>query len=347
MKASESLVGRTEDGGSVVSYSLDNGKGMSVTALNRGAIITSVLVPDAEGKTVNVTLGFATPAEYEHNNSFFGAIVGRFANRIGGARFALDGREYPLARNDGANHLHGGTRGFDKLLWRGKLITKAGAVGIRWSFTSRDGEEGYPGTLKVTAEYTLSESNELSLEYWALSSAATPVNITNHAYWNLAGAGNGLILDHELTCSGPFYLPVDSGLIPTGEVRPTAGTPFDFSSPKRIGSDIEKIPGGYDHCLVMAKPADTMGHACTARDPESGRTMTVSTTMPGFQFYTGNFLKNDPFPQHGGFCVETQHFPDSVNIGHFPSCILRPGMTYHHRTVYAFSVSGRGSSKGV
>jgi aldose 1-epimerase len=338
MRATEKRVGRAEDG-TLTTYTIENDDGMSVTILNRGATLMSVNVPDARGAVANVTLGFPTPAEYAHNDVFFGCIVGRFANRIGGARFTLDGREYTLARNNGANHLHGGPRGYDKALWRGSLFTRPGLMGVRFRHTSRDGDEGYPGTLKLVAEYGLSASGELSLEYWATTSAPTPVNITNHAYWNLAGAGSGLVLDHELSMSCPFYLPVDEGLIPTGEVRPVAGTPFDFSRAKSIGRDMGGVPGGYDHCMVVGKIADSLGEACIARDPSSGRTMTVRTTKPGLQLYTGNFLPGTPFPRHGGFCIETQHFPDSVNKGHFPSCVLRPGATYHHRTVYAFAAT--------
>jgi aldose 1-epimerase len=249
----------------------------------------------------------------------------------------LDGKEYTLARNDGANHLHGGVRGFDKMVWAGRLIRRSGAAGIRWTYTSSDGEEGYPGTLKVTIEYVLTEENELCFEYWAVTDAPTPINLTNHSYWNLAGAGSGTILEQEISFNCPFYLPVDEGLIPTGEVAKTAGTPFDFSSFKPIGRDIGRVEAGFDHCMVVAKPSSELGLACTARDTATGRTMQVWTTKPGVQFYTANFLDGKYFPRHSGFCLETQYFPDSVNKGHFPSCILRPGETYHHRTVHKFS----------
>jgi aldose 1-epimerase len=337
MKASGEQVGRSADGRKVMRYVLENSQGMRVQAVSHGAALLSVNVPDRQGRTANVILGYDSLDVYEDNPSFFGCIVGRFANRIRAGRFPLDGREYSLACNDGANHLHGGIRGFDKKTWAGRLIRRPDSVGIRWTYASRDGEEGYPGTLKVTAEYVLTERNELSLEYWAVTDAPTPINLTNHSYWNLAGAGAGVILDHEVSFNCPFYLPVDEGLIPTGEIVKTAGTPFDFSSFKPIGRDIAAVPGGYDHCLVVGKSGSSLGLAATARDPASGRTMQVWTTKPGVQFYTGNFLDGRFYPAHGGFCLETQFFPDGVNQGHFPSCILRPGETYHHRTVHVFS----------
>jgi aldose 1-epimerase len=337
MKASEEQVGRSAEGRKVIRYVLENSQGMSVQAVSHGAALTSVSVPDRQGRAANVALGYGSVDVYENNPSFFGCIVGRFANRIRAGRFPLDGKEYSLACNDGANHLHGGIRGFDKRTWSGRLIRRQDSVGIRWTYTSPDGEEGYPGTLKVTAEYALTERNELSLEYWAVSDRPTPINITNHSYWNLAGAGAGTILDHEASFNCPFYLPVGEDLIPTGEIVRTAGTPFDFSSFKPVGRDIAAVPGGYDHCLAVGKSEASLGLAATVRDPASGRTMQVWTTKPGVQFYTGNFLDGRFYPKHGGFCLETQFFPDGVNRGHFPSCILRPGQTYHHRTVHVFS----------
>jgi aldose 1-epimerase len=337
MKASETQVGRSNDGHRVVRYTLENSRGISVSAVSYGASLLSVMVPDARGRTENVTLAHASVDEYRENKAFFGCIVGRFANRIASGRFTLDGRQYSLACNDGPNHLHGGPRGFDKVVWPGKLFRTRDRAGIRWRWTSPDGDQGFPGKLKVTAEYTLTEYNELSFEYWAVTDAPTPVNITNHSYWNLAGSGSTSALSHELSFNCPFYLPVNSGLVPTGEVAGTGGTPFDFSVAKPIGLDIGAVPGGYDHCLVIGKNADSLGLVCTARDPSSGRTMQVWTTKPGLQFYTGNFLDGRPNPKHAGFCVETQYFPDSVNRGHFPSCILRPGETYHQLTRHVFS----------
>jgi aldose 1-epimerase len=337
MKATESPFGTTSDGQHVTLYTLENGRGMSVSVMSRGATVTAVNVPDRAGKTANVVLGHDSIAEYEKNSEFFGCIVGRFANRIAAGRFTLDGREFTLAKNDAGNHIHGGIRGFDKVNWRGRLIRRKGAAGIRWSYTSRDGEEGYPGTLKVTADYVLTKENEFSFEYWAVTDKPTPVNLTNHSYWNLAGARSGIVHAQEMLFNCPFYLPVDNTLTPTGEILATRGTPFDFSNFKAIGGDIASVPGGYDHCLLLHKPQDALGLACTARDPSSGRIMHVHTTKPGVQFYTANFLDGTYFPRQGAFCVETQALPDSPNRGHFPSCILRPRSVYHHRTVHAFT----------
>jgi aldose 1-epimerase len=337
MKTTETRYGTAPDGSAVKQLILETSRGARVSAISYGATLTSVEMPDRSGNRANVILSHRSMEGYAMNAEFFGAFVGRFANRISGGRFALDGREYSLARNDGANHIHGGLRGFDKINWSGKLFKKGDSAGIRWTGTSANGDEGYPGRLKVTFEYVLTENNVFSFEYWAEADAPTPVNLTNHSYWNLAGAGT--ILDQEISFNCPFYLPSTPELIPTGEVLATAGTPFDFSIAKKIGKDIAAIPGGgYDHCLVIDKTAGTLALACTARDPVSGRTMRVSTTKPGIQFYTGNFLQGDEHPRHSGFCLETQHFPDAPNRGHFPSAILRPGQVYHHRTVHEFSV---------
>lgn len=337
MRIEESGFGTTPDGRAVRKFTMEGAGGMRVGAMSWGAALTEVLVPDRTGQTANVTLGYGSIAEYLEGRSFFGCVAGRFANRIAAGRFAVDGVQYELARNDGANHLHGGLRGFDKALWDGKPFRREGEVGVRWTLLSPDGDEGYPGNLRVTAEYALAEGNRLSFEYWAVTDRPTPVNLTNHSYWNLAGAGSATVLDHEIALRCPFYLPSDAALLPTGEVRPVAGTPFDFARAKPIGRDMGGVAGGYDHCMVVGKPADALGRAATVRDPSSGRVMEVFTTEPGVQFYTGNFLTGMPFPKHGGFCLETQRFPDSPNIGHFPSCILRPGQTYHHRTVHRFS----------
>jgi aldose 1-epimerase len=318
-------------------FTLENSHGVRVTVIDLGATVTSVIVPDRSGRSVNVTLGFDSLPGWEKNSSFFGCIVGRVANRIRGGSFDLDGKRYTLARNERENHLHGGVKGFDKSVWAARLFMKGDTAGIRFQHTSRDGDEGYPGTLKAAAEYALNESSELSFEYWATSDKPTPVNLTNHTYWNLAGAGSGTVLSQEARLNCPFYLPVDKDLIPTGEILKTAGNPFDFSEYKAFGRDIGAVPGGYDHNLVVGKRGGALDLVGTVRDPSSGRAMEVHTTMPGVQLYTGNFLDGSFFPKHGGFCLETQWFPDSVNIGHFPSSILRPGSTYHHRTVHRFS----------
>jgi aldose 1-epimerase len=334
MKVIQSNLGTSSTGRKVTRVTVANARGMSFSAINYGATITTVRVPDKRGEAANVVLGYETLEEYERGTSFFGCIVGRFANRIAGGRFVLGDKEYTLARNDGANHLHGGIRGFDKMVWSAKVFRRRNAAGVRYHYTSRNGEEGYPGRLSVTADYSLTEDDRLSFEYWAIASAPTPVNITNHTYWNLAGSGT--VLAQELAFSCPFYLPTDQGLIPTGEVARTAGTPLDFSSPKAIGRDIASVGSGYDHCLVLGKRYDALGHACTARDPSSGRTMELWTTQPGVQLYTANHLDGRPFPRHGAFCLETQHFPDSPNQGQFPSCILAPDQVYHQLTVHKF-----------
>jgi aldose 1-epimerase len=340
MHASQSRYGTTSDGKVVTEFVLESARGVRVTVIDWGATVTSVMMPDRSGNSENVCLGHETLTGWEKNATFFGCIVGRVANRIRGARFELDGKPYTLAKNIGENHLHGGLKGFDKYVWKAKLFRKGDAAGVRFTHVSPDGDEGYPGTLKVTTEYALTDANELSFEYWATTDKPTPVNLTNHAYWNLAGAkagSSGTMLAQEAKLNCPFHLPVDENLMPTGEILKTAGTPFDFSSFKAIGRDIGSVPGGYDHCLVIGKRSGVLGLIGTVRDPASGRTMEVHTTMPGVQLYAGNFLDGSLFPKHGGFCLETQWFPDSPNIGHFPTSILRPGETYRHRTVHKFS----------
>jgi aldose 1-epimerase len=335
MQVKRSNAGTSSTGRKVEGVTVANERGMSFSAISYGATITRVNVPDKNGTTANVALGYETLQEYERGTAFLGCIVGLFANRIAGARFLLGGKEYQLAKNDGINSLHGGIRGFDKMVWSAKVIRRRGAAGVRYTYTSGNGEEGYPGRLFVTADYVLTEDSKLSFEYWALADAPTPVNITNHSYWNLAGSGT--VLDQELATRCPFYLPTDKDLLPTGEIARTAGTPVDFSTPKPIGRDIASVGVGFDHCLVLKKPHDALGHACTARDPASGRTLELWTTQPGVQLYTGNYLDGKPFPRHGAFCLETQNFPDAVNQGQFPSCILVPDQAYHQLTVHKFS----------
>jgi aldose 1-epimerase len=268
-------------------------------------------------------------------------VAGRFANRIEAGRFTLGGREFRLACNSNGNHLHGGVKGFDKILWKARVLRGKDAAGVRFDYTSRDGEEGYPGTLKAAVVYSLNEDGELSLEYRAVSDSPTPVNLTNHAYWNLAG--DGLVVDHAFSSPSRFYLPVDAGLIPTGEVAAVKGTPFDFSTPKPIGRDLGATGGGYDHCLIVDRKEEGLALACRAADPRSLRSMEVWTTMPAFQLYSGNFLDGRAgaggrvFARHAAFCVEPEFFPNCVNVPHFPSCILRPGDVWHHLTVHRFS----------
>jgi aldose 1-epimerase len=340
MKTSETTYAVHPNGKKVMGYAVGNSRGMSFKAISYGATLTSVKVPDRTGSPMEMILGFGTLEEYMANPFFIGATIGRFANRIEGGRFTLDGKTYTLECNDvkpsARNHLHGGMKGFDKVLWRGKPFRSKDSAGIRFSYASPDGEEGYPGALKATAAYSLTESNELVFEYWATADEPTPVNLTNHAYWNISGAGSGTVLSQEMTFACPFYLPVDSAQIPTGEVRETAGTPFDFLKPKQIGRGIAEVPGGYDHCFVLRKPAHSLGLACTVRDPASGRVMEVWTTKPGVLFYSGNYLGGNYFLKHGAICLETLYFPNCVNVEHFPSCILLPGQIYHHKTVHKF-----------
>lgn len=339
-------------GKKVTQFTVENSKGLSFKAITYGGTLTEVNVPDRNGRLDNVILGYDKLEDYVARSPFYGALVGRFANRITRGKFTLDGRQYSLACNDTygagpdavANHLHGGNVGYDKVLWNAKPFRSNAAAGIRWSYLSRDGEEGYPGNLKITVSYTLTEDNELVFEYRAGTDKPTPVNLTQHAYWNLAGAGSGTVFDQEIMFNCPFYLPVDDHLMPTGEVLSVKGTPFDFTSPKPIGRDLAKVKGGYDHCLILKQSGGGQDLLCQCSDPKSGRRMDVWTTKPSVQFYTGNFMDNDrgaggrTYPKYGAFTLETEYFPDAVNIGHFPSCVLRPGQTYHHLTRHKFYV---------
>jgi aldose 1-epimerase len=352
MNITETLYAIHPNGQKVFEYTVENSRGLSFKAITYGATLTEVNVPDREGRLDCVILGYDRLEDYMERSPYYGALVGRFANRIAAGKFVLDGREYSLACNDVygagpeavANHLHGGNVGYDKVLWKAKPFGKRDRAGILWSYVSPEGEEGYPGTLKITASYALSEAGELAVEYRAVTDKASPVNLTQHAYWNLAGAGSRTVYDQELEFNCPFYIPVDSTLMPTGELLSVAGTPFDFTTSKPIGRDLGKVEGGYDHCLVVKRGGGDLDLLCRCHDPQTGRRMEVWTNQPGVQFYSGNFMDNDAgakgriYPKHGAFTLETEGFPDSVNIGHFPSCILRPGQEYRHRTVHRFSV---------
>jgi aldose 1-epimerase len=335
--------GALPDGRKVTRFTVKNGAGLTISMMDYGCTLLSVDVPDKAGKAVNVTLSFDDLAGYLAKPMFAGTVVGRFANRIAAGTFPLDGRHYALAANSNGNHLHGGVVGFDKVLWKARPFRKGTAAGVRFEHTSRDGDEGYPGTLTVTVVHALNEDGELSLEYLATTDKATPVNLTNHAYWNLAG--EGLMLDHVLSSPTRFSLPVNTALIPTGEIASVAGTGLDFSAPKPIGRDIGRVAGGYDHCMVVDRREPGLALACRATDPRSGRSMEVWTTLPGYQLYSGNFLDGRTgaggrvFAKHAAFCIEPEFFPDCVNVPHFPSCILRPGQVWHHLTVHRF---GRG-----
>lgn len=331
-------------------YTLSNVNGLKAGITNYGGILVSLEVPDRDGKLGNIVLGFDTLEEYLKGHPYFGATVGRFGNRIADGRFSLDGENYNLARNNGRNHLHGGIKGFDKVVWQAEPLETDEGPSLKLTYLSPDQEEGYPGNLSVEVVYTLTNNDELRIDYTATTDAATPVNLTHHSYFNLAGAVSGDILGHELMLNADRYLPVDDTLIPTGEIREVAGTFMDFTEPVAIGSRIgeitgEHFAGGYDHCYVLDRPAGTDEPSLAARvfEPGSGRVMEIYTTEPGMQFYSGNFLDGTLrgsggviYQKHHGFCLEAQHYPDSVNRTEFPSTILRPGQVYRQKTIHRF-----------
>jgi len=349
--------GTLPDGRAVDQYVLTNKNGMAVKAITYGGIITSIRVPDTSGTFENVVLGFDELArylsdEYRAASPYFGAIIGRYANRIEDGRFTLDGQAYKLATNNGPNHLHGGDEGFNRRLWKAEPFENDSARGVVFTYTSPDGEEGYPGRLDTEVTYTLTDDNELVFGYRATTTEATPVNLTQHSYFNLSGQSEGTILDHRLTINADAFTFVNENLIPTGELQPVEGTPFDFTMATPIGARINQVnqqlqyAGGYDHNFVLNREdagADSLVRAARVYDPESGRHLTVRTTEPGLQFYSGNFLDgrlegpNGPYEHRSGLALETQHFPNSPNEENFPSTILRPGETYRSRTVYEFS----------
>jgi aldose 1-epimerase len=338
--------GKTADGTPVDLYVLTNSNGMVAKIMSYGVTVTELHVPDAAGKVEDVVLGFDDLDGYLKGHPFFGCIAGRVANRIAKGRFTLDGKEYKLAVNNGPNSLHGGKKGFDKVVWTGEAHRLTEAAAVRFSYLSPDGEEGYPGNLKVTVTYTLTDQNELKIDYTATTDKATPVNLTNHSYFNLAGAKSGDVLAQELMLAADNYTPTDATLIPTGEIRPVKGTPLDFTKPTPIGARIRelKATNGYDHNFVINGGGKELTLGARARDPKSGRVMEMWTTEPGVQLYTANGLDGSlkgkggvAYVRHAGFCLEAQHFPDSVNHPEFASVILRPGQTYKQTTLYRFS----------
>ncbi len=349
MPAVRTSYGTLPDGRGVDCWTLASAAGVSVEILTYGGIIAAVHAPDRDGRPANVVLGLPDLEAYRTRNRFFGTITGRYANRIAGGRFTLDGTTYELARNNGANALHGGVQGFDKRLWAAE---PTGDATIRLTYVSADGEEGYPGRLAVAVTYALSDDGTLRIDYTATTDRPTVLNLTNHSYFNLAGEASGDVLDQVLEIAADAYLPTDAGAIPTGEVATVTGTPFDFREPVPIGARItEAHPQlvqacGYDHCLVLRKSAPgALDRAARAVDPRSGRTLTVLTTEPGVQLYTGNHLDGSlvgrgrrTYRQSAGFCLETQHFPDSPNRREFPSTVLRPGETFRSTTIFHFGV---------
>jgi aldose 1-epimerase len=340
--------GKTADGKTVHEYTLTNKNGMIVKLSTRGATITQIHVPDKDGKLADVVLGFDNVAGYESDdNQYFGNTTGRVCNRIAKGKFTLDGKEYQLAINNDPNHLHGGVkRSLDKVVWKAAKAKQGNGVSFR--YTSPDGEEGYPGKLKVTVNYALTDTNQLRINFRAKTDKATPVNLTNHAYFNLAGAGSKTVLDHLLTLNADKYTPTDETLIPTGKIESVEGTVLDFRKPTRIGERIKSLDEtaaiGYDHNFVLNRKDDKLSLAATLHDPSSGRVLKVLTTDPGVQFYSGNFLNGQKgkggktYAHRSALCLETQHHPDSINHENFPSTVLKPGETYKHTQVYAFSV---------
>jgi aldose 1-epimerase len=346
MSIQKKSFGKLADGSPVTLFTLRNAGRLKAAVMNFGATLVSLETPDRKGQLADVILGFDTLEDYvTRNGPYFGNIVGRFANRIAKGRFTLDGVEYRLATNNGPNHLHGGLKGFDKVYWQAEA-SDGREPAVKFTYLSRDGEEGYPGNLSVTVVYTLTDKNELRIKYTAKTDIATPLNLTSHAYFNLAGSGD--VLAHELMIAAEQYLPVDDTLIPTGEIKSVKGTPMDFTRPMAIGSRFAQLggdPGGYDHCYVLKSDGRKPALAARVLEPESGRVMEVSTTEPGMQLYTGNFLDDTingkcarAYRRHAGFCLETQHFPDSVNQPQFPSVILRPGPPYSQKTLFRFRV---------
>lgn len=343
--------GKTPDGQQIDLYVLTNKSGAEAAIATLGGAVVSLKVPDRNGKFADVVLGYDSGEGYVADKSFFGALVGRYGNRIGRAQFEIDGNTYKLAKNNGENTLHGGVNGFNKALWSAKTHSEKGGQSLELSYLSKDGEEGFPGNLKVRVTYTLTDANALVIDYSATTDKKTVVNLTNHSYFNLAGQGSGDILGHQLMIAADMFTPVDAGLIPTGELRGVVGTPFDFRQPTAIGARINqddeqlKIGGGYDHNFVLRPPTDRKEFlAARVVEPTTGRVMEVWTTEPGVQFYTGNFLDGKvtgkggiTYPKRSAFCLETQHFPDSPNQPKFPSAVLNPGATYHTITTYKFT----------
>ncbi|MBK5270831.1 MAG: galactose mutarotase [Bacteroidia bacterium] len=346
MKASisEKPFGSFEDK-PVTEYTLTNANGMQLGIINYGGTVTKIITPDKNGEMGDVVLGYDSLSGYrQKGNPYFGALIGRYGNRIANGKFTLDGKEYTLAGNDNGNSLHGGNKGYDKVYW--DIEKLPGDSSLKLTYMSKDGEEGYPGNLNVEVVYTLGSDNSMKIDYTATTDKATPINLTNHCYFNLSAGKDSTILNHELMLNADNYTPVNDKLIPTGEIASVKGTAMDFTSPHKIGKEIDSVAGGYDHNWVLNKNGNSLETVATVFEPISGRYMEVLTTEPGIQFYTGNFLngtltntKNgQKYIKHSALCLETQHFPDSPNEPSFPNTILKPGETYRHTAVYKFSV---------
>lgn len=344
MNIQQELFGTTHEGTEISRFILSNDREITATVTNFGATLTSLTLPDRNGNIEEVTLGFDTLEEYTAGTWFCGATIGRYANRMKDGRFTLDGCEYQLDQNSFPSHLHGGQKGFHKKVWTADTNAASDSVSLILSCVSNDGEEGYPGNVSVTVTYTLNNQNELRIAYLAETDQATPINLTNHTYWNLKGVGAGNALDHELILYADTFLPTDADRIPTGEIRRVHGTPMDFTQPATIGARINQITGGgYNHCYVFDKPEGALARVASVHEPTSGRVLEISTTEPGMQFYSGHFLDNCKgadgviFHWCDAICLEAQHFPNSVNQPEFPSTILRPGETYTQTTIHTFS----------
>jgi len=340
--------GKTAKGETINLYTIKNANGVELKVSEFGATLVSLKVPDREGNFEDVILGYDNLEGYINDATFQGVIAGRYANRIAKGKFTLNGQEYTLATNDGENHLHGGVEGFGKKVWKGEELKTDEGAGVKLTYLSKDGEEGYPGNLENTVEYILNDNNELKIVLKSKTDKATPVNLTNHAYFNLKGEGNGTILEHLLQLNAKEYTPVDDGLIPTGEIKSVEGTPLDFTELTAIGSRIDqldkKFHGGYDHNFVITKSDEQLSMVCKVVEPKSGRVMEIYATMPGTQFYSGNFLDGfkgkggKAYNQHYAFCIEPQYYPDSPNKPNFPSCILNAGEERTETILYKFSV---------
>lgn len=345
MGISKIAFGKLKDGQAVDLYVLENGNGVTAKIMTYGAILVDVMAPDSTGKPGSVTLGFGNLAGYEKGHPFFGATVGRVANRIAKGKFTLDGKTYTLATNNGPNHLHGGVKGWDKKVWKAQVVSNAEGPSVRFTIVSVDKEEGYPGTVTASVTYTLTKNNALRMEYLATTDKATPINMTNHAYFNLKGDGN--ILDHQVTIYADHYTPVNATQIPTGKIESVVDTPFDFRTAHAIGDRISATdgdPNGYDHNFVLNSGGKSFTRNAKVVEPTSGRVLEVWSDQPGVQFYTGNFLdgsvvgRTGAYRRNFGFCLETQHFPDAINQPTFASVVLRPGQLYKTKTEYRFSV---------